>query len=99
VVRDGFDDRHHAWNVASKYYRLNCRLSDKRSVSISQRLNRVFHRPSLALAAVSLILFACAFLLTIGLILAGYTLIDVVRPGHWRLTHDDGAGIIDTNCY
>jgi hypothetical protein len=44
------------------------------AVSTSQRI----HREGLALAAVSLFLFVCAFLLSVGLVLTGYTLVDVI---------------------
>jgi hypothetical protein len=36
-------------------------------------------RVGLVLAAVSLALLACAFLLTIGLLLAGYSLVDIAE--------------------
>jgi hypothetical protein len=39
--------------------------------------NHFFRRESRALIVIALVLFACAALLTIGLILAGYTLVDV----------------------
>jgi hypothetical protein len=39
--------------------------------------DRFFRREGLALAAIALILVVCATLLTIGLLLAGYTLVDL----------------------
>jgi hypothetical protein len=44
----------------------------------SQRLSRVFQQQSVVLAAVSVFLFICAFLLTVGLVLSGYLLIRAI---------------------
>jgi hypothetical protein len=46
-------------------------------MNTSQRISPHHHREGWALAAVSLFLFGCAFLLTIALLLGGYALVDV----------------------
>jgi hypothetical protein len=48
-------------------------------MTLSHWISLQLHREGLALAAVSLALFACAFLLTIGLLLAGYSLVDITE--------------------
>ena len=53
-------------------------LSEAQPENTSPWLSRIFHRPSLALAAVSVFLFVCAFLLTIGLVVSGYLLLRII---------------------
>ena len=53
-------------------------LSEANPKVTSQRLSRVFQQQSVVLAAVSVFLFICAFLLTVGLVLSGYLLIRAI---------------------
>ena len=54
------------------------RLSQAHPENTSQWLSHIFHRQSLALAAVSVFLFVCAFLLTVGLMVSGYLLLRAI---------------------
>jgi len=53
------------------------RLSEAQPENTSQWLSHIFHRQSLALA-VSVFLFVCAFLLTVGLMVSGYLLLRAI---------------------
>ena len=53
------------------------RLSEAHPENTSQWLSHN-HRQSLALAAVSVFLFVCAFLLTVGLMVSGYLLLRAI---------------------